>query len=186
MPASALTCRSPTGDRDDREFFAQADFNYDAEQDEYRCPQHHPLKREPAKYGEAVVVYRGRAAVVQRLPGQTACTESQHGRTVHRSFYADYLEKVRAYHATEAYQKAMRKRQVWVEPLFAEAKACHGLRRLRLRGLRNANIQGLLIAAGQNLKRFLAVPGWGRQDAPCGSLLALPQEPERLTAVYGW
>ena len=50
----------------------------------------------------------------------------------------------------------MRKRQVWVEPLFAEAKEWHGLRRLRLRGLANANIQGLLIAGGQNLKRFLA------------------------------
>jgi hypothetical protein len=29
---------------------------------------------------------------------------------------------VRGYHLTEAYQKAMRKRKVWVEPLFAEAK----------------------------------------------------------------
>ena len=50
------------------------------------------------------------------------CTDSEHGRIVHRSFSADYLEKVRGYHTTEAYQKAMRKRQVWVEPLFAEAK----------------------------------------------------------------
>jgi transposase len=165
--------------------FAQADFTYDAEQDEYRCPQHHPLKRETAKYGEAVVVYRGRAAVCNACPVKAACTESQHGRIVHRSFYADYLEKVRAYHATEAYQKAMRKRQVWVEPLFAEAKAWHGLRRLRLRGLLNANIQGLLIAAGQNLKRFLAATGWGRRHTPCGSLLALPRESWRLSAASG-
>ncbi len=50
---------------------------------------------------------------------------------IHRSLYADYLERVRSYHATAAYQKAIRKRQVWVEPLFAEAKAWHGLRRLR-------------------------------------------------------
>ena len=93
---------------------------------------------------------------------------------------------MRGYHTTEAYKKAIRKRQVWVEPLFAEAKEWHGLRRLRLRGLMNANIQGLLIAAGQNLKRFLAATGWGQRHAPCGSLLALPREPERLTAVYGW
>jgi hypothetical protein len=91
---------------------------------------------------------------------------------------------VRGYHATEAYQKAIRKRQVWVEPLFAEAKEWHGLRRLRLRGLMNANIQGLLIAAGQNLKRFLAATGWGRRHAPCGSLVALPTEPDRLSAAY--
>jgi hypothetical protein len=71
----------------------------------------------------------------------------------------------------------MRKRQVWVESLFAEVKEWHGLRRLRLRGLLNANIQGLLIASGQNLKRFLAATGWGRRHAPCGSLLAIAGEP---------
>jgi hypothetical protein len=64
----------------------------------------------------------------------------------------------------------------WVEPFFAEAREWHGLRRLRLRGLLNANIQGLLIASGQNLKRFLAATGWGRRHAPCGSL-AVPGEP---------
>jgi hypothetical protein len=104
---------------------------------------------------------------------------------VQRSFYMDYLDKVRGYHETEGYKKAIRKRQVWVEPLFAEAKEWHGLRRLRLRGLANANIQGLLIAAGQNLKRFLAVRSWGHRHAPCGSLLALPRELGRLSAVFG-
>jgi hypothetical protein len=41
-----------------------------------------------------------------------------------------------------------------VELLDAESREWHGLRRLRLLGLLNANIQGLLIAAGQNLKRI--------------------------------
>jgi transposase len=164
-------------------FFAQADFVYDAERDEYSCPQHHALKRETAKYGEAVVVYRAHAATCNACPMKTKCTESQHGRIVHRSFHATYLEKVRGYHATEAYQKAMRKRQVWVEPLFAEAKEWHGSRRFRLRGLDNVNIEGLLIATGQNLKRFLAATGWGRRHAPCGSLVALPLESWWLSAV---
>ena len=92
---------------------------------------------------------------------------------------------MRGYHATDSFAKAMRKRKVWVEPLFAEAKEWHGLRRLRLRGLENANIQGLLVAAGQNLKRLLAATGWGRRHAPCGSLVALPMEPWRLSAVSG-
>ena len=51
-------------------FFAQGDFTYDAEQDVYRCPQHHPLTRETAKYTEEVVVYRGRCRHLQRLPRQ--------------------------------------------------------------------------------------------------------------------
>jgi hypothetical protein len=166
-------------------FFAQADFTYDAAHDEYRCPQHHPLKRETAKYSEEVVVYRGRAAICNVCPAKTACTTSEHGRIVHRSFFEEFLDRVRGYHATEAYKKAMRKRQVWVEPLFAEAKLWHGLRRFRLRGLENVNIEGLLIAAGQNLKRLLAASGWGPRHVPCGSLVALPREPGRLLAVDG-
>jgi hypothetical protein len=66
----------------------------------------------------------------------------------------------------------MRKRKVWPEPLFGEAKQWHGLRQFRLRGLTNVNMEGLLIAAGQNLKRWLMATGWGRRHGPTGSLTA--------------
>jgi transposase len=169
-----------------RPFYGQDDFTYDAVHDAYRCPEGHSLQRERVKPTEGVIVYRADAATCNACPLKSKCTESSHGRIVQRSLHADYLEKVRGYHQTEAYKKAMRKRQVWVEPLFAEAKLWHGLRRFRLRGLDNVNIEGLLIAAGQNLKRFLAASGWGWRHAPCGSLLALPQEPGQLIAVSSW
>ena len=92
---------------------------------------------------------------------------------------------MRAYHTTAAYQKAMRKRAVWVEPLFGEAKQWHGLRRFRLRGLSKVNGEALLTATGQNLKRLLAATGWGRRHAPCGSLVTLPKQPLRLATVCG-
>ena len=47
----------------------------------------------------------------------------------------------------------MRKRSVWVEPLFGEAKQFHRLRCFRLRGLLKVNIEGVMVAAGQNLMR---------------------------------
>src|SRR5215216_1940589 len=176
----------PLPDFDRRtDFYGQDDFVFDRERDEYRCPQGHPLSRYSTKRTEGVVAYRGEAAICNACPVKAKCTTSDHGRKVQRSFYIDYLEKVRSYHTTEPNKKAIRKRQVWVEPLFAEAKEWHGLRRLRLRGLLNANIQGLLIAAGQNLKRFLAATGWGRRHAPCGSLLALPRELQWHSALYG-
>ena len=85
------------------------------------------------------------------------------------------MDRVRGYHATEPFAKAMRKRKVWVEPLFAEAKDWHGLRRFRLRGLVKVNGEALLIAAGQNLKRLLSRCGWGRRPWPNGAAgLALP------------
>jgi transposase len=158
-------------------------FTYNAAEDGYHCPQDHLLPLARSKRTEGVVVYRGDPAICNACPVKTKCTTSDRGRTIQRSIYEDYLEKVRSYHATEAYQKAIRKRQVWVEPLFAEAKEWHGLRRLRLRGLLNANTQGLLIAAGQNLKRLLVATGWGRRHAPCGSLVALPGDPQGLSAL---
>ena len=165
--------------------FGRDVFTYDADRDQYCCPQGHPLPLARRKRTEDVVVYRADPAICNACPVKERCTTSDRGRTIQRSIFEDYLEQVRGYHATESYKKAIRKRQVWVEPLFAEAKEWHGLRRLRLRGLLNANIQGLLIAAGQNLKRFLAARGWGQRHAPCGSLLALPGEPWRLSPVYG-
>ena len=71
----------------------------------------------------------------------------------------------------------MRKRAVWVEPLFGEAKDWHGLRRFRLRGLWKVNCEGLLVAAGQNLKRWLTKTGWGRRHGPLGSLAPAPLSP---------
>ena len=68
----------------------------------------------------------------------------------------EYLERVRTYRDTEPYRKAIRKRAVWVEPLFGEAKDWHGLRRFRLRRLEKVNAEALLKAAGQNVKRLLA------------------------------
>ena len=46
------------------------------------------------------------------------------------------MDRVRGYRQTEPYRKAVRKRKVWVEPLFAEGKAWHGMGRFRLRTLR--------------------------------------------------
>jgi hypothetical protein len=168
-----------------RPFYGQDDFAYDAAHDAYRCPAGHALARERIKHTEGVIVYRAEAAICNACPLKAECTESRRGRILHRSLYAEYLDKVRGYHTTESYKKAMRKRQVWVEPLFAEAKLWHGLRRFRHRGLENVNIEGLLIATGQNLKRFLAARGWGRRHPPCGSLVALPRELRRLSAVFG-
>jgi len=87
---------------------------------------------------------------------------------VTRSFDEHYLDRVRAYHATEPYKKAIEKRKVWVEPLFAEAKEWHGLRRFRLRTLWKVNVEAMMVATGQNLKRLLSKRGWGRRRWPGG------------------
>lgn len=174
LPAEARTTRFP-----------QSRFVYEAEADQYRCPEGHPLPRWGAKPSEEVVIYRAAGPVCNACPVKADCTTSDQGRMLQRSIHAPLLAQVRAYAQTEPYRKALRKRQVWVEPLFAEAKQWHGLGRLRLRGLMNATIQGLLIATGQNLKRLLAARGWGRRHAPCGSLVALPHPSLGLVVLHG-
>jgi transposase len=151
-------------------FYGPSRFAYDAGRDEHRCPQGQPLRRWKANHAEEVVTYRASAAACNACPVKAACTTSRRGRMVQRSVHAAYLERVRAYHATPAYAKAMRKRKVWIEPLFAEAKQWHGLHRFRLRGVQKVNCEGLLVASGQNLKRWLAATGWGRRHGPGGSL----------------
>jgi hypothetical protein len=81
---------------------------------------------------------------------------------------------------TEPYKKALRKRQVWVEPLFAEGKDWHGMRRFRLRRLWRVNCEALMRAAGQNLKRLLKKRGWGRRPFPGEAVFAL------LLASWWW
>jgi hypothetical protein len=59
----------------------------------------------------------------------------------------------------------MRKRQVWIEPLFAEAKQWHGMERMRLSTLERANCEILVTASGQNVKRLMQFGG-GRPGRP--------------------
>jgi len=81
--------------------------------------------------------------------------ESKSGRHLRRSFFQDYLDRAKDYRQTEDYKRAMRKRQVWVEPLFGEGKQWHQMRWFRLRRLQKVNIEALIRASGQNIKRLL-------------------------------
>jgi transposase len=146
--------------------FGEQDFRYDPIADIYHCPGAkvlHFLSQSDATHRR---IYQARAADCDGCPLREHCTSSPRGRRISRSLDEASLDRVRGYHETEAYAKAMRKRTVWIEPLFAEAKDWHGLRRFRLRGLEKVNIQAQVIAAGQNLKRLLSKSGWGRRPWP--------------------
>jgi hypothetical protein len=80
------------------------------------------------------------------------CTDSQSGRHIFRYFFQDYLDRIKAYQDTEANQQAMRKRALWTEPLFGEAKQFHQLRRFRLRGSMKVNIEAGVQGAGKPVR----------------------------------
>src|SRR6266568_2339355 len=148
-------------------YYGLAQFTYDAGQDQYRCPQGHVLRPAYRMEGTQGIQYRADAAICNVCPVKAQCTESPRGRHVHRSFFADYVERVKGYQQTFAYQKAMNKRKVWVEPLFAEGKQWHGMGRFRLRRLWRVNCEALMIASGQNLKRRLPKARVGAASLSC-------------------
>ena len=165
--------------------FRDTDFADDATADQDRCPTGQLLRfvSQCDITRRRISAAPARACAVCAL--RAKCTTAKRGRRVGRGLDEPYLEQVRAYHTTEAYAKALRKRQVWVEPLFAEAKNWHGLRRFRLRRLDKVNGEALLIAAGQNLKRLLSRQGWGRRPWPSGAAgLALPAAPPVIVASW--
>ncbi len=170
LEESGIRAYVPLPDWDQRTpYFGASLFAYDPEYDRYVCPQGETLRKRKTKYTEEKVIYSADAAICNACPVKAACTVSDHGRQIARPFDADYLDRVRGYHETEDYKKAMRKRKVWIEPLFGEAKQWHGMRQFRLRGLQKVNMEGLFIAAGQNLKRLLSAKGWGRRPWPDGA-----------------
>ncbi len=151
-------------------------FVYDVQKDIYTCPQGETLAYYYTRHAKDLRVYRANAEACHRCPLKSQCTTSSHGRTIHRNLRQHYSERVRAYHQTTAYEKAMAKRKVWVEPLFAEAKEWHGMRRFRLRQLWRVNCEALVTASGQKLKCLLQKRGWGRRPFPAQAVALRPPE----------
>jgi transposase len=166
-------------------FFGPEAFTYDAQQDVYTCPNGTVLRFRGNHYAARARAYQAPASACGACPLKARCTDSLKGRIFTRSFDEAYLDRVRGYHETDAYRKAMRKRSVWVEPLFGEAKDWHGLQRFRLRRLWKVNAEALLIATGQNLKRLLRRRGWGRRPWPNGTPEA-PLARQFLAKLLRW
>ncbi len=76
-------------------YYGSSQFTYDAEHDRYLCPQGQPLLPSRIEYKEQKVEYSAGAATCNACPCKAQCTSSKRGRQLHRSFYADYLERVK-------------------------------------------------------------------------------------------
>ncbi len=157
---SAYVALHESGDKPS--FFPKSEFRYDAEEDVYVCPAGKLLralgKKGPGEEWESrVTTYRSKASGCASCELRPRCTTNKNGRQVRRSPGERYVDRVRGYRQTKPYRRAIRKRKVWMESLFAEGKAWHGTGRFRLRTLRRVNAEVLLVASDQNLKRL---PRW--------------------------
>jgi transposase len=141
-------------------YYPKSHFRYEPDHDHYICPQGHVLPFKHPSRNIQFNIYRASKRTCDACPVQERCRSGKWGRSISRSFFETYLERVEAYQHTEDYHKAMRKRKVWPEPLFGEAKQWHQMSKFRLRRLEKVNIEGLLIATGLNIKRLLRSKHW--------------------------
>ncbi len=162
--------------------FSYEHFQYDAQRDGYICPAGQFLGRSSYDQLSESHLYRTSTKVCAACPHKSQCTTSSYARIVKRSVYQAFLDRVRYYHTTSDYLKAQRKRAVWIEPMFGEAKQWHQLVQFRLRRLHKVNIQALMVAAGQNIKRLLKAHQYTKPHRPIPAL-AQAASPRHLFLV---
>ena len=118
LPTADLTRRTP--------YYPLAAFHYAADRDVSICPQGQELPLRTQSYTMEYSVYHAPPEVLTLARcGHNAPTASM-DETCIAPFFRLPGSAAR-YRQTEAYKKALRKRQVWVEPLFGEGKQWHGM-----------------------------------------------------------
>ena len=144
--------------------WTRAEFEWDAENDQYICPEGHGLKQFRRNYsdpnrgptGKGVAKYRGLKLTCQACPSKSRCYPNMDFRSITREEHEDARQVARDIAKTRQYDVSMKLRKK-VEMLFAHLKRILDLGRLRLRGPCGANDEFLLAATTQNLRKLAKV-----------------------------
>jgi transposase len=153
----------PVWDRSERKdgTLSNAEFVWDGQANEYRCPQGHALLSERRQFAQPRqrhmqghrVMYSASAHDCTGCPMKQHCCPNAPVRRIKRSLYEDSRQVAREIAETPQYKQSRRDRKK-VEILFAHLKRILKLDRLRLRGLTGAHDEFLLAATAQNLRRM--------------------------------
>jgi transposase len=144
--------------------WSRAEFDWDAENDQYICPEGQTLKQFRRNYsdpnrgptGKGVAKYRALKLTCQACPSKPRCCPNMEFRSITREEHEDARQVARDIARTEQYAVSMKLRKK-VEMLFAHLKRILGLGRLRLRGPNGANDEFLLAATAQNLRKLAKI-----------------------------
>lgn len=141
--------------------FSRSDFIWDADADEYRCPEGNALRSRQRNFKElrttvtkaGTVIYRSKSSDCGNCPMKGKCCPNTSFRKIARQLNEEARDLARQLAETERYARSRRLRKK-VEMLFAHLKRIMKLDRLRLRGLQGARDDFLLAAKTQNLRRM--------------------------------
>lgn len=131
-------------------------FIYDKQCDCYVCPAGNTLKKVQFSKDKQSMIYRADRKTCQQCPHFEKCvTSTNKGRQIQRSIYKEYIDLADNCMPTHERKRLMARRKYKAEGSFADAANNHGFKRARLRGIEKMNIQNLMIAAIQNLRKLL-------------------------------
>jgi len=146
--------------RDD-DTLSSGDFHWNAQADEYRCPQGHALRSQWRPFKNLrthvtkadTIIYRSSQADCAKCPLKNRCCPNTPIRKIARSVHESARDVAREVAKTAVYKQSRKDRKK-VEMLFAHLKRIMKLDRLRLRGLSGAKDEFLMAATAQNLRRM--------------------------------
>ena len=144
--------------------WSRADFEWDAENNQYICPEGEALKQFRRNYsdpnrgptGKGVAKYQALKHTCQACPSKMKCCPKADARKITREEHEDARDVARAIIKTRQYKVSSKLRKK-VEMLFAHLKRILGLGRLRLRGPCGASDEFLLAATAQNLRKLAKI-----------------------------
>lgn len=135
-------------------YFYKREYHYDAEQDQYRCPQGKVLIYKTTNR-QGYRQYHSDPAICRNCPQIALCTQNrQHTKVLTRHVWEDSKERIDAHRLTEKGKWIYKRRKETVERSFADAKQLHGYRYARFRGVDRVQMQCLMTAAAQNMKKI--------------------------------
>lgn len=131
-------------------------FSYNKEQDCYICPVGNQLERSQFKRDKNATIYKAGRKICQQCQHFQKCVTSKNsGRQIQRNANEQYIEWADNCLPRYERKRLMSRRQYKAEGSFADAANNHGFKRSRFRGIEKVQIQNLLIAAIQNLRKLV-------------------------------
>jgi len=141
--------------------FGTKEFRYDRDRDCFICPAGETLKCGGWDESEQRRRYQASGKTCRTCALRARCTKSKNGRRVGRLLYQDDVDWADGCLSRPERRRLMTRRKICVEGSFADAANNHGFKRARWRRLMRVRIQGLLIAAVQNVRKLLKACRWG-------------------------
>lgn len=147
--------------------FDKSEFEYDAQQDVYRCPAGQLLRRRRTQSKNHKAFYSCDRGVCVQCQLRGRCVSSPQPGAVRQvtRFDTPYVEGSQAACDSAEGKRLLKRRQTCMEGLFGQGKSQHGLERARLRGLMKMQMQALLTAMVLNVKKLLLAVFGGKAVA---------------------